>query len=151
MTFVLFLSPLLTKTSFFRKKEAKQNNFYVNEEILTIIILFHTSGIRCFKHSYISYAQQHLKVNSKYWFLQSFYWINAVKRIALTLFLKAYFLGKSSDISFVASTPIQTRKNKRIHSKKGFKNMATISKSSTELDVSNDSIVLSSAKSWKIK
>jgi len=96
--------------------------------------LFHTSGIRCFKHYYISYVQKHLKgefpCTVSY---NRFVELMQSNVLPLTLFLKTCCLGECSGISFVDSTPIRACKNKRISRNNVFKNIATIGKSTMEL------------------
>lgn len=51
--------------------------------------------------------------------------------LPLTIFLKTCCLSKCTGISFVGSTPIRVRKNKRINRNKVFKNIAQVSKTIT--------------------
>jgi len=112
------------------KKRRNRKSSMSMSEILTITILFHTSGIRCFKHYYISYVQKHLKgefpCTVSY---NRFVELMQSNVLPLTLFLKTCCLGECSGISFVDSTPIRACKNKRISRNKVFKNIATIGKS----------------------
>lgn len=99
-------------------------------EVLTITVLFHLSGIRCFKHFYISYVQVHLKDDFPNTVSYNrFVELMQSNVLPLTLFLKTCCLGECTGISFVDSTPIRACKNKRITRNKVFKNIASIGKS----------------------
>ena len=99
-------------------------------EVITITILFHLSGYKCFKHFYINYVQKHMtgdfpntvSYNRFTELMQS-------NILPLTMFLKTCCLGKCTGISFVDSTPIRVCKNKRIKRNKVFKDIATLGKS----------------------
>jgi hypothetical protein len=112
------------------KKRRNRKSTMSMSEILTITILFHISGIRCFKHFYISYVQQHLKSEfPRTVSYNRFVELMESNVLPLTLYLKTCCLGECSGISFVDSTPIRACKNKRISRNKVFKNIATIGKS----------------------
>lgn len=112
------------------KKKRNIKSSMSMSEILTITVLFHTSGIRCFKHFYISYVQLHLKSEfPRTVSYNRFVELMQSNVLPLTLFLKTCCLGECSGISFVDSTPIRACKNKRISRNKVFKNVATIGKS----------------------
>lgn len=42
-------------------KPSKRPAIMSKSEVITITILFHLSGFRCFKHSYIYYVQKHMQ------------------------------------------------------------------------------------------
>lgn len=50
-------------------------------EILTIMVIFHLSGYRTFKHFYIFYVQKHMQN----WFLQSLHRAHADKYAAISV------------------------------------------------------------------
>lgn len=92
-------------------------------EILTILILFHQSNFRTFKHFYF-----HLqKIFSKEFpnLLSYSRFVRIEKRVFIPLF--AYLLsrkGKVTGISFIDATSIAVCKNKRIRRNKVFKGLA---------------------------
>ncbi len=98
-------------------------------EMLTIIILFHQSNYRTFKHFY-HYVSVHMRKDfpklisySRFVFL--------MKDLFIPLF--AYLLNRSGNvtgISFVDSTPIQVCKRKRVKRNKVFKGFAKVGKTS---------------------
>ena len=98
-------------------------------EMLTIVILFHQSNYRTFKHFY-HYVSVHMRRDfpclisySRFVFL--------MKDLFIPLF--AYLLNRSGSltgISFVDSTPIQVCKQKRVKRNKVFKGFAKVGKTS---------------------
>ena len=94
-------------------------------EVMLIIILFHDSGYRCFKHFYLEKVckqLRHLFPN-----VVSYNHLVELERdiaVPLTLFIKKVLLGKCMGISFVDSTPLRVCKNQRIHIHKVFKGIA---------------------------
>jgi hypothetical protein len=98
-------------------------------EMMTIIILFHQSNYRTFKHFY-HFISVHMRKDfpelisySRFVFL--------MKDLFIPLF--AYLLNRSGSvtgISFVDSTPIQVCKRKRIKRNKVFKGFAKVGKTS---------------------
>ncbi|QAR30536.1 IS982 family transposase [Ornithobacterium rhinotracheale] len=108
------------------KKKPKMSN----AEVITIMILFHLSGFRTFKHFYIYYVQKHMQQE----FPQTvsynrFTELMQSNIMALTMFAKTCALGSCTGISFVDSTPIRVCGNKRIKRNKVFKDLATTGKS----------------------
>jgi hypothetical protein len=92
--------------------------------------LFHLSGIRTFKHFYISYVQVYLKKEFPNTVSYNrFVELMQANVMALSLYMKTCCLGECTGISFVDSTPLRACKNKRISQNKVFKNIATIGKS----------------------
>lgn len=92
-------------------------------EIITILILFHQSNFRTFKHFY-SYVQ---KIFSKEFpnLLSYSRFVRIEKRVFIPLF--AYLLsrkGEITGISFIDATSIAVCKNKRIGRNKVFKGLA---------------------------
>ena len=92
---------------------------------MLIMILFHTSGYRCFKHFYLEKVCKRLRhLLPK---IVSYNRIVELERevvIPLALFIKKVLLGKCTGISFVDSTPLRVCKNQRIHIHKVFKGIA---------------------------
>lgn len=92
---------------------------------MLIMILFHDSGYRCFKHFYLEKVckqLRHLFPN-----VVSYNRIVELERdvaVPLTLFIKKVLPGKCTGISFVDSTPLRVCKNQRIHIHKVFKGIA---------------------------
>lgn len=99
-------------------------------EVMTIMILFQLSGIRCFKWFYNKYLVKHLlnefpKIVSYNRFVE----LQKTAVLPMAVFAKTCCLGDCTGISFVDSTPIRVCKNKRIFNHKVFKNIATRGKS----------------------
>ena len=77
-------------------------------EIMLIIMLFHDSGYRCFKHFYLDYVCKHLRhLFPKVVSYNRFVELDREVAIPLALFIKKVLLGKCTGISFVDSTPIR--------------------------------------------
>ena len=94
-------------------------------EIMLIIILFHDSGYRCFKHFYLDYVCKHLRhLFPKVVSYNRFVELEREVAIPLALFIKRVLLGKCTGISFVDSTPIRVCHNQRIHIHRTFKGIA---------------------------
>ena len=102
-------------------------------EVMLIMILFHDSGYRCFKHFYLEKVckqLRHLFPN-----VVSYNRIVELERdvaVPLTLFIKKVLPGKCTGISFVDSTPLRVCKNQRIHIHKVFKGIAQRGKCSMD-------------------
>ena len=89
---------------------------------MLIMILFHDSGYRCFKHFYLEKVCKQLR--HLFPKVVSYNRIVELERevvIPLALFIKKVLLGKCTGISFVDSTPLRVCKNQRIHIHKVFK------------------------------
>ena len=94
-------------------------------EIMLIIILFHDSGYRCFKHFYLDYVCKHLRhLFPKVVSYNRFVELEREVAIPLALFIKRVLLGKCTGISFIDSTPIRVCRNQRIHIHRTFKGIA---------------------------
>lgn len=94
-------------------------------EVITIMVLFHYSGYRCFKHFYLQYVCKHLK--SDFPDLVSYSRFVELKKrsaVPLILFLQMQCLGNCSGISFLDSTTIKVCHYKREKQNKVFKNLA---------------------------
>ena len=99
-------------------------------EVITIMVLFHLGGFRCFKHFYIFYVQKHMQEEfPKTVSYNRFTELTQQHLMAMTLFLKTCCLGECTGISFIDSTPIRACKNKRIKRNKVFKGLANTGKS----------------------
>ena len=86
-------------------------------EVMLIMILFHTSGYRCFKHIYLEKVCKHLR--HLFPNVVSYNRLVELERdvaVPLTLFIKKVLLGKCTGISFVDSTPLRVCKNQNTYS-----------------------------------
>ncbi len=111
-------------------KPSKRPSVMSKSEVITITILFHLSGYRCFKHFYVNYVQEHMKDDFPNTVSYNrFTELMQSTILPLTMFLKICCLGKCTGISFVDSTPIRVCKNKRIKRNKVFKDIAQVGKS----------------------
>lgn len=97
-------------------------------EVLTILILFHLSGWRCFKYFYRHLETAHRKDFPKLLSYSRFIEIEGAFLVPLVAFLH-YQFGQCTGISYIDSTPLKVCHNKRIYSNKVFKNMAKRGKS----------------------
>jgi hypothetical protein len=100
-------------------------------EVMTILVLFHDSNYRTFKHFYLEHVCQHLCGEFPHLLSYSRF----VEQIpcalaALTGFLQTRF-GACSGISFIDSTPLRVCHNMRIHSHKVMAELAGRGKTST--------------------
>ncbi len=111
-------------------KPSKRPSVMSKSEVITITILFHLSGFRCFKHFYIHYVQKHMQRDFPNTVSYNrFTELMQSNILPLTMFLQTCCLGKCTGISFVDSTPIRVCKNKRIKRNKVFKDVAQVGKS----------------------
>lgn len=119
-----------TTQGFILGKPSKRPPKMAKSEVMCIIMLFHLSGFRCFKHFYLFYVQRHMQSD----FPQTVSYNRFVELsqsvvLPMAIFLKTCCLGKCTGISFVDSTPIRVCKNKRIKRNKVFKGTATVGQS----------------------
>ena len=85
-------------------------------EVMLIMILFHTSGYRCFKHFYLEKVCRHLRhLFPKVVSYNRLVELEKEVAVPLTLFIKKVLLGKCTGISFVDSAPLRVCRNQRIH------------------------------------
>lgn len=117
-------------SSFLVGNKPKRKPRMSTSEVITIYMLFHLSGFRCFKHFYIFYVQKHLQQE----FPNTVSYNRFVELMQsvimpMTMFAKTCCLGSCTGISFIDSTPIRVCKNKRISRNKVFKDVATTGKS----------------------
>ena len=107
------------------KRKYHRSSTMSKAEVMLIMILFHTSGYRCFKHFYLEKVCKHLR--HLFPNVVSYNRLVELERdvvIPLTLFIKKILLGKCTGISFVDSTPLRVCKKQRIHIHKVFKGIA---------------------------
>jgi len=101
-------------------------------EVMTIVIYFHLSSYRNFKHYYIKHVSTVLKpLFPRLVSYNRFVELMQEALIPLLLYIKLCRLGKCSGISFMDSTTLDVCHNKRIYSHKVFKGIAQRGKSST--------------------
>jgi len=101
-------------------------------EVMTIIVLFHLSGYRCFKW----YYQREVCVHMRAYFptpvsYNRFVELTGYALLPLILYTQVFRRGKCSGISFVDSTVVKVCHNRRIYGHKVFKICAMRGKSST--------------------
>jgi len=111
-------------------KKPKRKPKLSMSEVMTIMILFQLSGIRCFKWFYNQYLKRHL--SNEFPCLVSYNRFVELQKKALfpmAVFAKTCTLGDCTGISFADSTPIRVCKNKRIFNHKVFDGIATRGKS----------------------
>ena len=117
-------------SSFILGKPSKRPPVMSKSEIISICLLFHQSGFRCFKHFYICYLQKYMRDDfPKTVSYNRFVELSQSVLMPMTMFLKTCCLGTCSGISFVDSTPIRICNNKRIKRNRVFKGIAEIGKS----------------------
>lgn len=109
---------------------AKHPSLMSKSEVITIMILFHLSGFRTFKHFYLFYLKKHMQDDfPKTVSYNQFTELSQSCLLPMSLFLKSFCMGHCTGISFIDFTPIRVCKNKRIHANKVFDGMATTGKS----------------------
>ena len=112
-----------------KRKRIKKPQLSLSE-VMTIVILFHSSGYRTFKYYYIS----HIMMNMRRDFPKLVSYNRFVELTASALLPLCCYLptrkGKVTGISFVDSTPIAVCHNRRILSHKTFKELSQRGKSS---------------------
>ena len=99
-------------------------------EVMTIMIHFHQSGYRTFKHYYLRHVQQHLR--SEFPKLVSYNrFVRLMQRALVPLTIYLYTRrGTCTGISFMDSTPIKVCHNRRIRRHKVFARLAARGKTS---------------------
>ena len=107
------------------KKRRKRKNRMSDAEIMTILVLFHTSHHRDLKAFYLGYVCLHMRqefpVRLSY---NRFVERQAKVALHLLLFLQTCALGKCTGISIIDSTPLVSCHIKRMHSHKTMKGLA---------------------------
>ena len=119
-----------TTQPFLLGKPSKRPPTMSKSEVISICMLFHLSGFRCFKHFYIFYLQRHMKrefPNTVSY--NRFVELSQSVLMPMSIFLKTCCLGLCTGISFVDSTPIRVCHQKRIKRNKVFKGIAEVGKS----------------------
>lgn len=112
-------------------RQRKRKSTMSLSEVMTIVIHFHQSGYRTFKHYYNVYVKCYLKE----FFPRSVSYGRFVELMKGSVFPTFCFLqglmGQCTGISIIDSTPLTVCNNRRINSNKVFKNIAKRGKSST--------------------
>ena len=108
-----------------KKRKYHRDSSMSNAEIITIMILFHSSGYRCLKHFYMEKICKHMRhlfpnVVSYNRFVE----LERGISLSLAIFIKKVLLGKCTGISFVDSTPLRVCRNQRNSIHKIFKGIA---------------------------
>lgn len=115
-----------TTRSFLLGKPSKRPPVMSKSEIISICLLFHLSGFRCFKHFYL---QKHMQTEFPHTVSYNrFVELSQSVLMPMTIFLKTCCLGHCTGISFVDSTPIRVCNNKRVKRNKVFKGIAEVGK-----------------------
>ena len=100
-------------------------------EIMTIVVFFHSSNYRTFKHYYQNYVCKSLTKDFPHLLSYNrFVEVMQSSLIPLLFYLKNFRKGKCSAISFVDSTKLVVCHNRRINQHKVFKGLAKRGKSS---------------------
>lgn len=100
-------------------------------EIMTIVVQFHLSNMRTFKHFYQILEKYHKREFPKLLSYNRFVEIMPITILPLMVFLKHCRMGKNTGISFIDSTKLRVCHNRRIESNKVFKDIAKRGKDST--------------------
>ena len=101
-------------------------------EVMTLVIHFHQSAYRDFKHYYTGHVQKFLA--SEFPGLVSynrFVELMPKALVPLTIFLKTRCMGKATGLSLIDSTPLVVCNNLRIDSHRVFSGMAKRGRTST--------------------
>ena len=96
------------------KRKYHRNSMMPEAEVMLIMILFHDSGYRCFKHFYLEKVCKQLR--HLFPKVVSYNRIVELERdvsVPLTWFIKKVLLGKCTGINFVDSTLLCVCKNQR--------------------------------------
>lgn len=107
------------------KRHRNKPNRMSDAEVITILIAFHSSGMRTLKHFYLDYICVHCRhLFPKLLSYNRFTELEKEVGLELFLLLKLRLLGQCSSVNFVDSTVMRVCRNQRIHSHKVFKNLA---------------------------
>ena len=106
-------------------KQRNRKSTLSDSEVMTILILFHSGHYRDLKHYYINHVKKHMKSE----FPQTVSYNRFVELqkkvvVKLAIFLKMFYLGKCTGISYIDSTPIRVCHIKREKQHKVFKGFA---------------------------
>jgi len=119
-----------TTRPFLLGKPPKRPPLMSKSGVITVCLLFHLSGFRCFKHFYLFYVQRQMEGEFPRTVSYSrFVELGQSVLLAMSIFLKACCVGRCSGISFVDSTPIRVCGNKRVKRNKVFEGIAQVGKS----------------------
>ena len=107
------------------KRHRKRKGQMSDSEIMTILVLFHTSHFRDLKTFYLGYICQHMRKE----FPQRIHYNRFVERqtkvaLNLLLFFQTCALGKCSGISIIDSTPLSSCHIKHEHNHKTMRGWA---------------------------
>ena len=112
------------------KKKPGPKPMMSQSEIMTIVINFHQSSFRNFKHYYTKHVSKYLtKEFPKLVSYNRFVELMQQVILPLTAYLRSRF-GKNTGISFIDSTPLVVCHNRRIKRNKVFKDLAARGKNS---------------------
>ena len=112
-----------------KEKEEPQIHHVQSSEIMTILILFHSSSFRNLKHFYL-FVRTHMQKDFPHTVSYNrFVELQRKVCIPLAIFLKTKSLGQCTGISFIDSTPIRSCHIKREKQHKTFKEFARKGKS----------------------
>jgi hypothetical protein len=131
--FCLFFEPLWQQRLLsYQPRQRHRTSTLCLSEVMTIIVLFHTSSYRNFKSYYTEYVMKHL-----YWAFPKLPSYNRfVELMPSALVPLCGYLqtrkGQCSGISFVDSTSLRVCHNRRIHSHKVFAGCARRGKTSVD-------------------
>ena len=111
-------------------RQRKRKSRLSLSEVMTIVIHFHQSGYRTFKHYYLEHVQKHLR--SEFPGLVSYSrFVRLMQRAVVPLLIYLYtHRGACTGISFMDSTPIKVCHNRRIQRHKVFDGLAARGKTS---------------------
>lgn len=104
----------------------KRRPILIESEVLTILIMYHLSGMKCFKYYYNRMVQTCLK--NHFPNLVSYNrFIELIPRhmMHLWIFLNSVRMGEQMGISYIDSKKLTVCHNRRIYQHKVFKNLAT--------------------------
>jgi len=101
-------------------------------QMITLLIGFHMSSYRCFKHYYIKMVQEHKELFPGLLSYNRFVEIQSRVIIPFMMFLHYCCTGKCTGISFIDSTALKVCHNRRIQSHKVFKGKAARGKTSVD-------------------
>jgi hypothetical protein len=122
----------LSKTSLPKSKHASNKPKICNSEIMTILMLYHMSGMKCFQYFYIHIAKKNLL--DYFPNLPSYNrFVELEERVLMHLFVFVNTIrtGEETGISIVDSKHIKACHNRRIHQHKVFSGIAQRGKTST--------------------
>ena len=108
-----------------RKRDYHRDCRMSDAEIMTILILFHSSNFRCLKHFYLNYVCKHMKeLFPKTVSYNRFVELERKAVVKLIVLVKGTLMGKCTGISFIDSTPLRVCRNQRILQHKTFRGLA---------------------------